>query len=224
MKVLIILHVLILSWQLAGAQAQSYPLKNITGLSGYGITLSASEFKRKSAVRIIPAADNQDGGREMIAIVEGSNFHNGIIEVELASQPGDNAPEGSRGFAGIAFRMQDENHFECIYIRPTNGRADDQLRRNHSTQYISHPDYPWYRLRKENPGVYESYVDLQPGIWTKIKIEVEGLSAKLYVNNSDQPVLLINDLKYGPDQVGPIGLWIGSGTDAYFSNLKVVRK
>jgi hypothetical protein len=28
-----------------------------------------------------------------------------------------------------------------VYIRPTNGRADDQVRRNHSTQYISMPEY-----------------------------------------------------------------------------------
>ena|SRR5258708_28541659 len=42
------------------------------------------------------------------------------------------------------------------------GRADDQLRRNHSTQYISEPEWPWPRLRSEAPGVYESYVDLVP--------------------------------------------------------------
>jgi hypothetical protein len=44
-------------------------------------------------------------------------------------------------------------------LRPTNGRADDQVRRNHSTQYISYPDFPWYRLREETPGMYESYSD-----------------------------------------------------------------
>jgi hypothetical protein len=29
--------------------------------------------------------------------------------------------------------VQDDSHYECFCIRPTNGRADDQLRRNHST-------------------------------------------------------------------------------------------
>ena len=53
-------------------------------------------------------------------------------------------------------------------LRPTNGRAEDQPRRNHSTQYVSEPDFPWQRLRQENPGVYETYTDLQPGVWTKI--------------------------------------------------------
>jgi hypothetical protein len=39
----------------------------------------------------------------------------------------------SRGF-GIAFRVQG-NRFEYIYLRPTNGRADDQIRRNH---FVTH--------------------------------------------------------------------------------------
>jgi hypothetical protein len=30
---------------------------------------------------------------------------------------------------------------EAIYVRPTNGRAGDQFRRNRLIQYISYPDY-----------------------------------------------------------------------------------
>ena len=95
--------------------------------------------------------------------------------------------------------------YECIYLRPTQGRADDQLRRNHSVQYISHPEYPWERLRKENPSQYETYTDLVPGEWTKVKIEVKGNKARLWVNGSDQPTMLVNDLKLG-DAQGPIAL------------------
>jgi len=80
-------------------------------------------------------------------------------------------------------------------IRPTNGRADDQLRRNHSAQYISFPDYEWQRLRAEAPGQYESYVDLVPGEWTRVKVEVSGVKARLYVHDASQPSLIVNDLK-----------------------------
>jgi hypothetical protein len=126
-----------------------------------------------------------------------------------------------RGFVGIAFRVQlGGSRFECFYLRPTNGRANDQLRRNHSTQYISHPDYPGYRLREETPGVYESYADLESEVWTPIKIVVSGIQAKLYVNGAEQPCLVVNDLKLGETQ-GQIGLWIGSGTEAYFSTIVV---
>ena len=49
---------------------------------------------------------------------------------------------------------------------------------------MSHPDHPWHRLRKESPGVYESYVDLVPGEWTRVKIVVTGATARLYVHGA----------------------------------------
>jgi hypothetical protein len=110
--------------------------------------------------------------------------------------------------------------YAAFYLRPTNGRAIDQLRRNHSTQYISHPDYPWFRLRKEQPGVFESYVDLEAGAWTPIRIEVRGGVARLFVHGSPQPVLIVNDMK-SPPASGRIALWIDAGTEAYFSRLRV---
>ncbi len=76
----------------------------------------------------------------------------------------------------------------------TNGRADDQLRRNHSAQYVSQPEFLWNRLRQESPGVYESYVDIAPMAWTKIKVVVSGSKAQLYVNGADRPCLIVNDL------------------------------
>jgi hypothetical protein len=93
--------------------------------------------------------------------------------------------------------------YEVFYIRPTNGRADDQLRvrRNHSTLHFSFPDYEWYRLRKEGPGQYESYVDLVPGEWTEIKVEASGVKARLYVNGFPHPVLVVNGLKLGDSKI-----------------------
>ena len=107
---------------------------------------------------------------------------------------------------GIAFRVQDHgSRYEAFYLRMTNGRADDQLQRNHSVQYISQPDYTWQRLREENPGMYESYVDLVAGEWTRIKIVVSGTKARLYVNNAEEPCLIVNDLKLGENH-GPVAL------------------
>jgi hypothetical protein len=142
--------------------------------------------------------------------------------VDLVGKPCAGAPSEARGFVGVAFWVAaDPSKYECVYIRPTNARADDQLRRNHSTQYISFPDYHWLRLRIETPGQYESYVDLVPGECTKIKIEVSGVKARLYVNDAPQPVLVVNDLKLGESR-GAVALWIGVGTEAYFSDLRVL--
>jgi hypothetical protein len=156
-----------------------------------------------------------------LALIKGSAFKDGSIEVELAGKPAAGAFAGARGFVGIAFRVHNgASKYEVIYLRPTNGRVDDMARRNHSTQYVSEPDWPWYRLRKESPGIYESYVDLETGAWTKYKIVVKGTRAELYVNQSAQPCLIVKDLKLG-DAAGAVALWIGPGTDAYFANLKV---
>ena len=175
-------------------------------------------YKGQKALRLTEVADY---GGEAVALLPDVKFSDGTIEVDLAGLPAAGSDAGARGFVGIAFRATPHAAaMECLYLRPTNGRADDQLRRNHSTQYISEPGYPWQRLRSENPGVYESYVDLETGAWTHVKIEVSGVRARLFVNGSPQPVLVVNDLKRGVAS-GSIGLWIGVGTEAYFRDLRV---
>jgi hypothetical protein len=153
--------------------------------------------------------------------VAGVDFKDGTIEADVAGAPVPGAPADARGFIGIEFRGQEHGaRTESIYLRPTNGRADDQLRRNHSVQYDSVPDFPWFRLRKESPGVYESYTDLEAGAWTHMKIVVSGTKVVLYVNGSDQPCLIVNDLKLGETH-GQVGFWGQWSTDAYFSKLTV---
>jgi hypothetical protein len=126
------------------------------------------------------------------------------------------------GFVGIAFRLHDDmKTYDAFYLRPTNGRADDQERRNHAAQYVSHPDWPWFRLRKETPSRYESYVDLEPEVWTKVRIEVRGERARLFIHGQQQPTLIVNDVKSGANGKGAVALWVGPGTAAYFRNLSV---
>jgi hypothetical protein len=135
-----------------------------------------------------------------------------------------NASPTARGFIGVAFRIDDDNSkFECIYIRPTNGRADDQVRRNHSVQYFSFPDFKFPRLRKEAPEMYESYADMGLNEWIKIKIVVKGAKAQLFLNDNKQPSLLVNDLKLGENASGALGLFVDVGTEGYFADLKVTK-
>ncbi len=190
---------------------------SLSGLELHNVEAGLVEHRGRRAMRLV----EQGGEAESIAILPGSDFRDGVIEAEIAGAPRRDAPEGMRGFVGLAFRVQPGGErFECFYLRPTNGRAEDQLRRNHATQYVSHPDFPWHRLREETPGVYESYTDLVPGEWTKVRIEVSGLQAKLYVNGTEQPCLIVNDLKLGETH-GGIALWIGYGTEAWFSSVVV---
>lgn len=172
-------------------------------------------------MHLTPLPDHATLDDSILAIVSGADFKNGTIEVEVAGKPRPEASADERGFIGVMFRMQDRGErAENSYLRPTNGRAEDQLRRNHSVEYESLPDFPWYRLRKENPGVYESYVDMEAGAWTKLKIVVSGTKAQLYVNGADQPCLIVNDLKLGETH-GQVAIWAHSSTDGYVSNLKI---
>ena len=57
----------------------------------------------------------------------------------------------------------------------------------------------------------------------KYKIEVEGRKARLYVHGAEQPCLIVNDLKLDPRD-GGVALWVGPGTEGYFSNLKITAK
>ncbi|MBC7924567.1 MAG: hypothetical protein H7039_02825 [Bryobacteraceae bacterium] len=190
------------------------------------VKASAMQYRGKSAVQLTEASAPKAPGPDdpgLLAIVRDSNFEDGIIELEIAGKPTSSASQAARGFVGVAFRVQgDGARFEYIYIRPTNGRAEDQVRRNHSVQYSSHPDFPWFRLRKEEPEKYESYADLEPGEWTKVKVVVSGTKARLYLHGASQPALIVNDLKLGGGR-GRIALWLGPEAEGYFADLRITR-
>ena len=181
------------------------------------VKLESVDYRGKRAVRITEDGDVANG--EAYAVVKDTVFHNGAIEVELAGSPAGGAGGGARGFIGIGFRLQN-GQFEYIYLRPTNGRADDQVRRNHSTQYSAHPNFSFAVGRQQAPEKYESYVDLEPGVWTRYRITVEGTKARLYVHGATEPCLIVNDLKLG-DSSGAVALWIGPGTEGYFTGLAI---
>jgi len=202
------------------AQGVEMSLASAEGLELMNVKAEAVEHAGRSGLRVTRADDYTEGGT--LVLIENSSFEDGVIELELAGEPAPGADPTMRGFVGLAFRVDpaDADRYECFYLRPTNGRSDNQLQRNHSVQYVSHPEFPWYRLREESPGVYESYVDLVPGAWTSMRIEVDGAVARLYLYGSDQPTLVVNDLRLG-ESSGQVGLWLHSSTLAHFRNLKI---
>ena len=157
------------------------------------------------------------------AKVKELSFQNGTIEVDVYSKLLPDAPDYARGFIGVAFRIkEDDTEYESIYIRPTNGRCDDQVRRNHSVQYYAYPNHKFNTLRVTSPEKYESYADMGLEEWIRMKIVVNETKAELYLNDSNYPVLIVNDLKNGI-RSGAIALWSEVGTDAYFKNLKIIQ-
>lgn len=233
------------------AQDRQWPLDSASGLTLHNTKAEPVSFKGRRAIKLTatpaesrpPAApgaapakggkQKQGGGpaageaarRDHLALIDGVEFSNGTIEVDLAGSPAPGTSGGARGFVGVAFRVQpDRRTYDCFYLRPTNGRADDQERRNHTAQYISHPEHTWFALREKTPSRYESYVDIVPDEWIHVKIEVNGDKARLYVNGHAQPTLIVNDVKTGAGGRGGVALWFEGSTIAHFANLKVTSR
>lgn len=193
-------------------------------LQPVNVSMSIEKRMGKHVVKVIKDSSIKTFDQPTFVKIADVNFKNGTIEVDVLSRLLQNAPALARGFIGIAFRVNDSNSkFECIYIRPTNGRADNQLQRNHSIQYFSYPGYDFERFRKEAPGEYEGYADMGLNEWIKMKIAIKGTNAKLFLNNSERPALIVNDLKHGANLSGAIGLWVDVGTEGFFSGVKVYQ-
>ena len=232
-------------------QSRTVPLDTAAGLTLHQTQAAPVVYQGRTALRLTatpapaataapattpPAGKKKGGGkaggpaseagrRDHLALCDGVEFSNGTIEVDLAGEPAPGATGGARGFVGIAFRVQpDRRTYDCFYLRPTNGRADDQERRNHSAQYISHPEHTWSKLRQETPSRYESYVDIGPAEWIRVKIEIDGGKARLFVNGQAQPTLIVNDLKTSPAGKGAVALWFEGSTVAHFANLKITPR
>jgi hypothetical protein len=202
----------------ATSNVQTFALNDTKDLVLSSVKADIVEYKGRKAVRL-----TKDTEKDGFALLRGADFQDGTIEADIAlkitTPPGVRMP----GFVGIAFRTRpDAARYELFYLRPGNALSEDQSMRNHSVQYTSEPDFGWYKLRQQWPWVYEAYADVQPETWTKVKIEVKGRSAKLFLNGSANPSLVVDGLK-GQDLRGGVALWPYQGEEAYFSNIRITN-
>lgn len=197
---------------------------NKENVEAVSVSMSFEKLMGKEVIKAIKDSSVKEFDEPTFIKIKGVDFKNGVIEVKVLSRLLKNAPDFARGFIGIAFHINASNtKYESIYLRPVNARVEDQVRRNHSIQYYSYPDYKFDRLRKESPERYESYADMEMEKWITMTIEVKDTQAKLFLDNGRQPVLVVNDLKHGASS-GAIGLWVEVGTEAFFSDLKILAK
>ena len=156
--------------------------------------------------------------------LSGYNIKDGIVEVKVLSRLLMDAPDFARGFIGIAFRINEDNSsYESIYLRPTNSRCDDQLRRNHTVQYYSYPNHKFDFLRNNSMGEYETYADIGLNEWITTRIEIQDKEAKLFLNDYIYTSFIVSEMK-GNLESGSIGFWVEIGTEGYFKDLKITKK
>ncbi len=149
-----------------------------------------------------------------IAWLDDFEFTNVTIEVDIKGKDAT-----GQSFVGIAFRGVDEETYDAVYFRPFNFRSPE--RNEHSVQYISHPNYTWSVLREEYPGKYENSVNPvpDPNKFFHAKIVIQKPQVSVYVDNSQEPSLVVNELTERTG--GKIGLWMDFVSEGTFANLKI---
>lgn len=198
---------------------------NVSAIEAIAVSATDEMLEGEKVLKVVKNESLGHFDAPSFVKLKGIDFQNGGIEVKVKSGflPGASIQTGN---VGIAFRVAANNEaFECFYVRPQNGRYNQsQIQRNRALQYFSYPDFPFSRLREEALEVYESSADIALDEWITLRIEVEGGMARLYVNNAPRPSLLVNDLKLGANIQGGVALWVEDGAEAYFKDLKLIKK
>ncbi len=163
------------------------------------------EYEGKKAFRMKGAPG------ERIAYLKDFEFIDGVIELDIAAIP---------YYTGLVFRVRSGHVYEGIYFRPQNSRHGDPVRRGHTVQYISSPMHTWYYLRETEPEKYEAEADFPPDEWFHVKVVVAGQKAEVFVNDTQSPCLVVEELKHGISQ-GSVGVWCGNTSAGTFADLTV---
>jgi hypothetical protein len=152
-----------------------------------------------------------------VAYLEGIEFANGTIELDVRGKDVQ-----QQSFVGIAFHGVDQATYDAVYFRPFNFKAEDPARRVRAVQYISHPTYPWQKLRAEHPGKYEQAVSPVPGPddWFHVRVIVASPTVRVFVQDAKEPSLMVTQLSERGK--GLIGLWVGNNSGGDFADLKLI--
>jgi hypothetical protein len=118
-------------------------------------------------------------------------FTNGIIEFDINFGK-------QRGFMGVMFRMADKANYEEFYLRPHQSGNPDAL------QYtpVDNTLAAWQLYHGEG---YSAAFPYTFDAWMHVKLVIAGDQGEVYINNSENPVLFMHDLKR-ETKAGTIGI------------------
>lgn len=137
------------------------------------------------------------------AVLEDVAFFDGVIDFEMAFGP-------TRGFGGVAWRLQDRNNYEHFYLRPHQSGQPDALQ----YQPVIHGASAWQLYHGEG---YGAAVDFPIDEWIPVRVVVSGDVAAFYVA-SKAPVV-VSRLKREP-QAGGLALIVGNLAAMHLSNFR----
>ena len=141
------------------------------------------------------------GGAAMLADLR---VQNAMVEFDIAITP-------KRGFAGLVFRLQDDDDYEHFYIRPHQSGNPDA---NQYTPVINGAS-AWQLYHGAG---YSEPLEYRYNEWMHVKVIYAGSRADIYID-SDRPVLRVPVLKRDV-QGGPIGVNSANFSAVHFANFK----
>ena len=170
------------------------------------IPMTSSNWELSEGARNTKHTFEEFEGRETLllnglATVKGYQFTNGIIEVDVYAKE-------ARSFAGIIFRKQ-KGTMEETYMRMHKSKYPDAVQ--YSAIYNYETNWQLYRE-------YQANVMFKTKGWNTLRVEVNGTTAEVFVNN--EKVLTVNDLKTG-FSFGQVGLW--ALFNNRFSNFRITE-
>ena len=153
-----------------------------------------------------------------LGIIKGVNFDVGTIEIELKGEDIQ-----GKSFVGIAFNVQNDSTYEAVYFRPFNFQSEENIRREHSLQYIYHPKHTWRFLRTNHEGQYEAEFPRRPSPedWFRIQVKIDSRNVHVYDKVSDTKLLSVERL--AEQSSDKIALWTGFNSKGAFRNLKIKK-
>ena len=144
------------------------------------------------------------------AFLKDVDLEDGTIECDIAMKG------GARSYPGLLFRVRSAEEYERVYLRPHRSPLYDD-----AVQYLAafHGVDSWQFYN--GPGLSSGAV-IPTDRWVHVKIEVLGMQARVFLDNSPQPVLVIGDLKHGQSR-GGLGLTTMTDGMSFFSNFSFRR-
>jgi len=132
-----------------------------------------------------------------------SDFKMGVIDYDVMFEPG-------RKFAGLQFRMIDPDNHEEFYMRAHQSGNPD------ATQYtpVYNGTAGWQLYHGDGYSATHKYKFEE---WIHVRLIVAEKDMDVYVEDMNQPLLRVHDLKRTPES-GKIGFWSFLG-GAWYGNL-----
>lgn len=141
-----------------------------------------------------------------VALARGVELRDGTIEFDMAMV-------GRTRFLAPVFRARSADAFEMVMFRPVASGTIEAVQ---------------YQAGLNGGGTWQLFhgpdanatAELPRDRWVRVRVELAGVTAKVYLGDDPKPVLTVPRLALGYGS-GGIGFWAGSfGNGAYFSNLR----